>query len=330
MVVDDNPRNIQVIANILREANYEVGFALDGKIALDQLHASPDFDLVLLDIRMPVLSGYEVYSVLQNEERFREIPVIFLSLSPEPEGITGTFKTGDVDWITKPINGTELLARVNTHLRLKRMNGELTEKAREIERLTACKEKLFALVSRDLKAYLESDKRLENLLTWASSQNGEIIYHPTLTALDELIRKTTFSYSKRASSKNIRLWYTSGPLPLNFRTDEGMFGYILGNLLDNAIKFTREGGKVDVNAEHTPDSIVISVTDTGIGIPEPDRSRLFRIDGRLVPRNGTAGETGCGLGLILCRELLDQMGGTIRGDFSLSKGTRFIITLPLN
>jgi two-component system, sensor histidine kinase and response regulator len=125
LAVDDNPKNIQVIGSILMEANYEVGFAIDGKQALDLLNESNDYDLVLLDINMPVMNGFEACKAMRNNKLLREIPVIFLTAMNEPENILAGFEAGGQDYVTKPFNARELLSRVKTHLELKRSKDQL-------------------------------------------------------------------------------------------------------------------------------------------------------------------------------------------------------------
>ena len=125
LAVDDNPKNIQVIGSILMEANYEVGFAMDGKQALELLTESKDYDLVLLDVNMPVMNGFEACKAMRHNEALREIPVIFLTALNEPENILTGFDVGGQDYVSKPFNSKELLSRVKTHLDLKRSKDQL-------------------------------------------------------------------------------------------------------------------------------------------------------------------------------------------------------------
>ena len=125
LAVDDNPKNIQVIGSILTEANYEVGFAIDGKQALDLLLESNDYDLVLLDINMPVMNGIETCKAMHRNKLLREIPVIFLTALNEPDNILAGFDAGGQDYVTKPFSAKELLSRVKTHLELKRSKDQL-------------------------------------------------------------------------------------------------------------------------------------------------------------------------------------------------------------
>jgi two-component system, sensor histidine kinase and response regulator len=361
LVVDDNPKNIQVVGTILREAGYEVGFAFDGNQALDLLFNSKNYDLVLLDIKMPVLNGIEVCKEMQRDTVLQEIPVIFISASNEAESIILGFDSGGVDYITKPFNAKELLARVNTHVLLKRTSKELKNYALELEKLNATKDKFFSIIAHDLRNPFEGimlvtrtllrqmgsnsteeiknqvemiattaengNNLLENLLVWSKSQTGHITYTPSKTRLDLLIHKCLKVVTPHSTAKNIKLTCTTDQ-DVMVNTDQDMFCHILRNLMTNAIKFTPENGSVIIRSQKVSGGISISVSDSGMGISESDLNRLFRIDGNVTSRRGTQNEKGSGLGLILCREFADKMGGTITVESEIEKGSRFTLFLP--
>jgi len=363
LVVDDNPKNIQVIGTVLRESGYNVGFAFEGKQALDLLKDSNDYDLVLLDIKMPVMNGLEVCKIMQEDERLKEIPVIFLSASHETESIIKGFDTGAVDYVTKPFNAKELLARVHTHVQLKRSKLELKSYSKELEKVNATKDKFFSIIAHDLRnpfegillvtrtlirnidKYSREDlksqaeliattsenggKLLENLLLWSRSQTGTIKYNPTIISLNGLINKCIKPISPLAEAKNLKLTFSCDK-NLELKTDEDMFCHVLSNLLTNAIKFTPEPGSIKVIAKPVNGEVMISVIDTGIGISHSDMGCLFRIDGNITSRPGTKNEKGSGLGLILCREFVDKMGGKIGVESEPDKGSTFTFRLPLN
>jgi two-component system, sensor histidine kinase and response regulator len=359
-VVDDNPANIQVIGTILREARYDVGFALDGRQALEMLNETYDYDLVLLDVKMPVFNGYEVCRAMKNDNRLREIPVIFLSASHETENIIAGFDTGAVDYVTKPFNAKELLARVSTHVQLKHRTLEVKQYAAELERLNATKDKFFSILAHDLRNPFEGilllcrtllhsgtfireevedklrlilsasecgNKLLENLLLWSRSQTGGIEYKPGMISVSKTVERCADLVRPQAEAKYISL-DSAVAGDLEVMADDAMLSHILRNLLTNAIKFTNEKGKVKVRAERTEGGIAISVADNGVGISEADQKRLFRIDGNISSRPGTADERGSGLGLILCREFADKMGGSLSLESKPGKGSRFTFTMP--
>jgi signal transduction histidine kinase len=124
LVVDDVPKNIQILGSILREEGYEISFALNGRDALSKVEASRP-DIILLDVMMPEMDGYETCSFLRENESTRDIPVIFLTAKTDEESRIKGFQVGAQDYVTKPFNTPELLARVNTHLQLKKVRDEM-------------------------------------------------------------------------------------------------------------------------------------------------------------------------------------------------------------
>ncbi len=125
LIVDDQPKNIQVLGSLLRQNNFVVGVAMNGKQALDTLTDNTTYDLVLLDVNMPEIDGFEVCKLIRKNPRLRDLPVIFLTAMVEPEDIVKGFDAGGQDYLTKPFNSQELLARVNTQLELKHSRDKL-------------------------------------------------------------------------------------------------------------------------------------------------------------------------------------------------------------
>lgn len=153
LVVDDNMKNIKVLGNILREKKYIIGYAVNGLQAVELLIKDNDYDLVLLDVDMPVMNGYEACETIKMSEKLKEIPVIFLTAFNDNQKILKGFDIGAQDYITKPYNAQELLKRVDTHLQLKyktdqlkMMNSILEQKVNErTKELTLANERLELL-----------------------------------------------------------------------------------------------------------------------------------------------------------------------------------------
>jgi DNA-binding response OmpR family regulator len=131
LVVDDTHATLKLLTDILSAAGYQVRPADSGELALTSVAASPP-DLILLDIRMPVMDGFEVLRRLMENEAHRDIPVIFLSAMTETEQRVSGLKSGAVDFISKPFQTEELLARVQTHMELRRLRGEIEDRAAEL------------------------------------------------------------------------------------------------------------------------------------------------------------------------------------------------------
>jgi len=235
----------------------------------------------------------------------------------------------------------------------------LTQVNKELEKLNATKDKLFSLIAHDLKnpfhaisgfatmlsrnfsQMKEREKLeiidmmnlsaetaynlLENLLQWARAQTNRIRFEPERLNLDEVIRETFEFLATSAQKKRIELLTENTEVFVI--ADKNMLSTILRNLISNAIKFTPEKGKVTVSACEEDGKIEVSVIDNGIGMTEQVKSKLFQLE-ELHTSPGTSGETGTGLGLIVCREFVERQGGTIRVESEPMKGSRFIFTLP--
>ena len=132
LIVDDTPANLRLLSNMLVEQGYKVRLSPNGKLALMNAQAAPP-DLILLDIKMPGMNGYEVCEQLKADPRTRDIPVIFISALDQTEDKVKAFTFGGVDYVTKPFQVEEVLARVETHLRLSELQRQLTERVRELE-----------------------------------------------------------------------------------------------------------------------------------------------------------------------------------------------------
>ncbi len=150
LIIDDNPINLGVIADYLEEYNFEIITALNGQDGLEKAHHEQP-DIILLDIMMPGIDGFEVCRRLKTDEATRDIPVIFMTaLAGEEDKVKG-FDAGAVDYITKPVQQREALARVTTHLRIRDQAKRLEEQANELTELNANKDKFFSIVAHDLK-----------------------------------------------------------------------------------------------------------------------------------------------------------------------------------
>ncbi len=159
LIVDDNPQNIQLLGSVLREAGYLVGFATNGKQAIDILNKTSDFDLICLDIDMPILNGYETCKIIRQDEKLKELPIIFLTAYRDEEQIITGFECGGQDYVTKPFNPKELLSRINTHIQLK----EKTEMLREINNRL---EQIVEERTRELRIALEKAEEMNRVKSY--------------------------------------------------------------------------------------------------------------------------------------------------------------------
>lgn len=176
LAVDDNSKNIQIIGSVLREAGYAVGFAFNGQQALTLLQNSNDYDLVLLDVNMPIMNGFETCKAIRKNEKLKSIPVIFLTALHDSSDIISGFDAGGQDYITKPFNSKELLSRVKTHLELKHSKDKLASANLNLEKRVL--ERTKDLSKAKLKAE-ESDKLKTAFL--------ELINHEFRTPLNAIV-----------------------------------------------------------------------------------------------------------------------------------------------
>jgi len=161
LIVDDNQQNLKILGNVLKEhTDYGLAFAMNGEEALEYLSKSLP-DMILLDVMMPGMDGFQVCEKLQESEETADIPVIFITAKSEPEDIVKGFNVGGVDYVTKPFNEAELLVRINTHMELKRSRDMLEEKNRE---LTDAYDKIEYLALTDTLTGVANRRHISNLM----------------------------------------------------------------------------------------------------------------------------------------------------------------------
>jgi CheY-like chemotaxis protein len=355
LIVDDVPKNIQLLGSILKEESYELEFATSGKEALEWLD-SKQFDLVLLDIMMPEMDGFEVCRRIKENPSTREVSVIFLTAKADFQSIIQGFETGAVDYITKPYNRKELLIRVKTHLTMQRQR-------RQLELSTAFEKKVFSIIGHDLRSpmgnirtyidaflmvnndlqenviillkdlYLLSDNAfnlLENLMNWAKSQSGGIVCRPLAENVSILIQNVLTLFSMQAESKNIKLQFTGDQQVIGY-FDPELISVVIRNLVSNALKFTPHGGSISLKAypqqENGLERIMVQVTDTGTGMT-PDIIDNLMNKSIHFTTYGTDNEKGSGLGFQLCKEFVSLNSGWIRIESIPGSGSTFYISLP--
>jgi two-component system sensor histidine kinase/response regulator len=366
LIVDDIAENIQVLGNILDENDIEFSYATSGKEALEGIAFSKP-DLLLLDINMPEMNGFEVCKKLKEDQETKEIPVIFLTARTEQEDIIKGLTIGAVDYVTKPFNPKELLARVNTHLELsifrkiiQAQNKELKNINKDLKEAIISKDKFFSIIAHDLKQPFNtllgfSELLLKEYDNREPEENKEIVTHifnsvvlgfDLLSNLLEWSRSQTgrIEYEPQDFSltdlvrQNI-LSISDAAYKKNIKLQNDIKEYILAfadrrmietvvrNLISNALKFNEPGGKIILSHKKENGFIEVSVTDTGIGIKDENLSKLFRLE-ESFSTPGTDNEQGTGLGLILCKEFIEKNGGEIWVESKIGEGSKFKFTIP--
>ena len=359
LVVDDNKENLKVVSNFLKSEGYQIALALHADDALKILRDTP-IDLLLLDVMMPGTDGFSLCRLLKQDKQFKEIPVIFLTAKTETSDLVEGFQVGGVDYITKPFQKEELIARVNNHIALAHAKKEIIRQAEQIQKINRTKDRLYSVIAHDIKSpfanismlistisegYLEpsSDEfneilqninsstqetysLLENLLQWTKSQTGDLEQNIEQINLESLVAGCCRFLEPSADRKQISLKYkVDGEIEIN--ADRNMMQSVLQNIINNSIKFTEQGGEVNISGSREADQVVIRVADDGIGISESNQKKLFVDEGQLTTR-GTNNEKGSGLGLLLVKEFVQKNQGTIQVSSKEGKGTTFTIKLP--
>lgn len=244
---------------------------------------------------------------------------------------------------------------------LSNTNDRLKESEKELTHLNQAKDRFFSIIGHDLRApignfktitemLLDEDELLdaqtrkelllemknsaatlfellENLLHWAKSQSNKMPYKPKAIEMENLIEKTLKIFAANAKNKKVEL-RSKIQQPAKVWADPNSVQSVLRNLLSNAIKFTPKNGKITLSLEKNNGKAQIAVEDTGIGISNENKKKLFRLD-KYFTTPGTNDEPGSGLGLILCKEFVEKNNGTIWAESEIGRGSRFIFTLPL-
>ncbi|RKZ75747.1 MAG: hybrid sensor histidine kinase/response regulator [Gammaproteobacteria bacterium] len=362
LIVDDNPKNLSFLGSFVAENGYLSGFAVNGTEALDYTKEKCP-DLILLDIMMPDIDGFEVCRRLKQDAKLADVPIIFLTAKTEKEDVIAGLELGAVDYVTKPFNKKELITRVNTHLELQAAKDDLREALAAKDEALATRNKLFSVIGHDLSSIfsgllgiaelLTEEERqaddvgtkknwlqmlmqtanngydlLMNLLNWSKSQTGRLQVNPTKVILQYLMIRNVKSQYDKANCKKIGI-VADVDENLSVFVDVNLLDIVLRNLISNAIKFTKPSGTIQVTAKQIEGNLVeISVSDTGIGIKPENINKLFQVN--IASTYGTDNEKGNGLGLVLCKEFIEKCGGTIGVESEVGVGSRFYVRLPID
>lgn len=353
LIVDDTPANLGVLVETLGAAGYQLMVAEDGEEALAQT-AQTLPDLILLDVMMPGIDGFETCRRLKARAGTRDVPVLFMTALNEIADKVKAFGAGGVDYITKPIEHAEALARIRTHLTLRRLQ-------RELQAQLTLKERFMRIAEHDLRnplclilvaaelarrppgvpeetvRYLgnigdsaaEMRRIIDTFLDIRASAPGEARagVRPRVD-LNLLAAAVVRQHAPIAARKQITLESHLAPdLPLA-QCDAGLAYQAFANFTSNALKFTPGAGRVVVATLATAAGVRVEVRDTGPGVPAAERDQLFREHARLSPRP-TGGEESNGLGLAIVRHLIEAQSGRVGADFPAAGGSVFWFELPV-
>ena len=359
LAVDDIATNIMLLKAVLSRAKYKIVTASGGFEALEKV-AAVNPDLILLDIMMPDLDGYEVLQRLKADPAHEDIPVIFLTALHNPEDIVKGFKFGASDYISKPFNHEELITRVAHHIYLAAAQRTILQQRDELQATVEARDKMYSVIAHDLRSPIGTLKMvfnmlsinlsadqigedsfemismgnnitentfmlLDNLLKWTKSQTGRMNTVFQEVDISEVVLFASKMSDVMAQVKNIEVEYDI-PEPITVSCDVDMVKTIMRNLMSNAIKYSQDGGKIVVSVRETPTHAAISVRDNGIGIKEEDIAKLLNPETHYTTY-GTKNEEGSGLGLQLVQDLTLRNGGELTIESKEDEGSTFTFTI---
>ena len=360
LIVDDVVSNVLLRKILLTNEKFQVCTASNGKMCIE-MAKSEHPDLILLDVMMPDLNGFDTAVILKKDPETQEIPIIFLTALNNPSDLVKGFQVGANDFLTKPFNKEELVMRVMHQIQLVAAKRIIIRQNEELKRTISNRDKMYSVIAHDLrspmasirmvlnlavnvvskdivgeeifglldKANRESEEThdlLDNLLKWTKSQTGRLSVVYQELDLDDIVPGVVDIFRMIAEMKKIDLKYIPADEKLIVHADNDMIKTIIRNFLSNAVKFTPEGKSVEVFYKREGDFARISVRDHGVGI-EPDRVEAIFHTGETT--YGTGGEEGSGLGLQLCQDFARKNGGDARVESTLGEGSTFSFTIPL-
>jgi two-component system sensor histidine kinase/response regulator len=351
LVVDDQEANLGVLGSTLGRLGFEILPAVDGAQALRRLAVRRP-DLILLDLLMPGMDGFELCRRIQENPAWADIPIIFLSAADDKNLIVRALESGGVDYITKPFNQLELVSRVRTHLMLKTARDHL-------KRLAQDKEELLGIISHQLQNHFAAMEMsahvllnrlppddnahmrllaeiraasnrmrafVKSFLANAAADHQLSIKLETVSLADTAARIVA-QYQEAAQTKNIRLRTEFPAGSTAVHADPHALTQVLDNLVSNAVKFSPAGKEVLISVQPGITHLECQVQDQGFGFTLEDKAAMFGRYARLSARP-TGGEPSTGLGLSIARKLTHAMSGELICESEPGQGARFILRLP--
>jgi signal transduction histidine kinase len=358
MIVDDTAANIELLSESLGD-DYELIFATSGADALELIRADKP-DLLLLDVMMPGMDGYQLCTLLKGDSATRDIPIIFVTAMCQEEDEIKGLELGAIDYVTKPISPHIVRARVRNHLELKRYRDLLETLSTAADR---AKKEFLRSISHELRTPLtpilgmtdlvltteeDDDKRkylslvqkaamkllgiIEDLIETSRFEGDAVHLENTSFLLRPFLESVVEEHVQEAGCKGLELGLSLAPgLPEAVSADQGLLRKMLSIVLGNALKFTSRGevGLAVRLSEEAPAAMLrFSVSDTGIGIAQQDLGRIFN-DFTQSDGTVTRAYPGLGLGLTLARRIAELMGGSIWAEARPGGGSVFRFEIPL-
>lgn len=364
LVVDDVLSNVLLLKALLSSKNFQIMTANNGNGCLEAVRNEQP-DLILLDVMMPDMSGFEVAKILKSDPDYNDIPIIFLTALNSSADIVRGFQAGANDFVLKPFNKDELIIRVMHQISLVAAKRIITGKNHQLEAAIHNRDRMYSVIAHDLRSPMGMVKMmldmllqmvpketvgeeiymlisqcstqtedtfslLDNLLKWTKSQTGRLNVVRQKFHASELLASIADVYKNTAGLKQISLTYRPDPSDsIDLFADIDMCKTVVRNFISNAIKFTPEGGSITLSTSRYSDTMVkVDVKDTGCGLSEDEKNKLFNVKTHFT-KYGTNAEEGSGLGLLLCMDFAIKNGGELFVESEEGKGSTFSFTLPV-
>jgi two-component system, sensor histidine kinase and response regulator len=356
LIVDDTVENLQLMASILQEQGYEARPVPNGKLALQAINHAPP-DLILLDINMPEMNGYEVCQRLKADAKTRDIPVLFISALDETTDKVRAFALGGCDFVTKPLQYEEVVARVESQLKLLGARRELERSYAKLQELERLRDNLVHMIVHDMRSPLcvlltQGDMLKETLAERLDQESAEIIDDMMIAGtrikgmadtlldvskleagrlplslrecdLSRLIGEVVAHVKPLDPARTISI---DAPASLPIRCDDQLVFRVLENLLHNAINHTPPRLPIHVSVAKDAHALRVSVRDEGSGVPETLHDRIFEKFGSVQTRTDPRVRS-VGLGLAFCKLAVEAHGGRVGVQNERAGGCTFWFTL---
>ena len=360
LIVDDVVSNVLLLKILLTNEKFQVCTANCGNACIEQAKKEKP-DLILLDVMMPDISGFDAAVILKKDPETKDIPIIFLTALNTPSDLVKGFQVGANDFLTKPFNKEELVMRVVQQISLVAAKRIIVHQNEELRRTISNRDKMYSVIAHDLRSPMasirmvlnlavsvispdtvgeeifglldqanreteEAHDLLDNLLKWTKSQTGRLNVVYQDFDLDDVIPGVVDIFTMIAEMKKIKLQYVPSDDKISVRADNDMVKTVIRNFISNAIKFTPEGKGIEVYYKRDGDFVRICVQDHGVGIAADRIDSIFH---KGETTYGTGGEEGSGLGLQLCQDFARKNGGDAYVESVEGEGSTFSFTIPL-
>ena len=360
LIVDDVVSNVLLLKILLTNEKFQVCTANNGTSCIEMAKKEHP-DLILLDVMMPDISGFDTAVILKKDDETKDIPIIFLTALNTPADLVHGFQVGANDFLTKPFNKEELVMRVMQQISLVAAKRIIEKQNAELLATLNNRDKMYSVIAHDLRspmasirmvlnlvvqsaspdtvgpelyALLDQANReseevhdlLDNLLKWTPSQTGRLNVVLQDLDLNDIIPGVVEIFDVIAQTKNIKLDLQGSDDKLVVVADNDMLKTVVRNFMSNAIKFSPEGSSIEIIMQKEGDFAKVSVRDHGVGIAA---DRLGTIFHKGETTYGTGGEEGSGLGLQLCQDFARKNGGDCAVESVEGQGSTFSVLIPL-